>query len=286
MAYKVGYVDNTGSEGIAHWQMLLEIKAIAEANGWVTLRYLNPGPYTDNTVKRELILRGEGLSGDQQIFVGFRAYQNVAADYYNLTSAAFTGYVEGNAFEAQPGYYEAGVPAHNRRIDYWLVANAQRVTFGLKVGTPVFLPGYAGYLFAHARPDQFPYPICVGGLFQGPAAIRFSDPSLSMPYRGTRPGFAMRFVDGSWRNVDCWPWNNGFLMNTNQVRDNNGVYVPLAVSLNDASPNIYGTLDGIYSISGYDNATENTTVIDGDTYVVLQDGTRNGFNDYMLLRLA
>ena len=286
MAYKVGYVDNTGSEGIAHWQMLLEIKALAEANGWETLRYLNPGPYTDNSVVRELILRGKGLSGDQQIFVGFRAYQNVAADYYNLTSAGFTGYVATNAFDKQPGYYESFVPAHNRRIDYWLVANAQRVTFGLKVGTPVYLPGYAGYHYPHARPDQFPYPICVGGLGVGLAPIRFSDPALSMPYRGTRPGFALRFVDGSWRNVDCWPWNNTFLMNTNQVRDNNGIYVPLPVSLNDAAPNIYGTLDGIFAISGFDNATENTAVIDGDTYVVLQDGTRNGFNDYMLLRLA
>lgn len=285
MAYEIGFVDNTGSEGVAHWQMLLKIKTFAEANGWTTLRYLNPTPYTDASVIRELILKGTGLSGDQEIFIGFRAYQSQSADYYNLSVAGFTGYVAGNAFTAQPGYVESGVPAHNNRIDYWLAVNAQRIAFGLKVGTPVYEHGYAGYFLPYATPSQYPYPLVVGGMLNGVPATRFSDTSHSMPYKGARANFKLRFVDGSWKQIDTWPWNNNFLANTSQLRDTNGTYPLLPVLLNDSAPNLYGELDGVHYISGFNNAVENTLVIGGVNYVVLQDVARTGFTDYIALRL-
>ena len=291
MAYDVGFVDNKGSEGIAHWQMLLKLKTFAEANGWTTLRYLNPTPYSDPTVKRELILQGSGLSGTDQIFIGFRAYQDVSADYYNLSVAGFTGYVAGNAFTAQPGYFESGVPAHNNRIDYWLVVNAQRIAFGLKVGTPVYEHGYAGKFLPYAAPSQYPYPLLVGGMLDGTPATRFSETSHSMYAKGARANCAMRFVDGVWKTIECWPWggygyNANFLTGGSQIRDTGGSYVLLPVLLNDAGPNIYGELDGIYQISGFNNATENTLTIAGKNYVVLQDVARTSFTDYLALELS
>lgn len=285
MPYEAGYVDNTGSEGVAHWQMLLAIKTLAEANGWTTLRYLNPTPYTDPSVTRELILEGEGLSGTEQIFVGFRAYQDQGADYYNLSVAGFTGYVSANAFTAQPGYVESGVPAHNNRIDYWLAINAQRIALGMKVGTPVYESAYVGKFLPYATPSQYPYPVVVGGMLNGAAATRFSDATHSMPYKGTRANLRMRFVDGVWKQPDAWPWNNTYLAGTTQLRDTGSNYKLLPIVLNDAGPNVYGELDGIYAISGFNNATENTLTIDDVPYVVLQDVGRTGFNDYYALRL-
>jgi hypothetical protein len=285
MAYEIGYVDNTGSEGVAHWQMLLKIKTFAEANGWTTLRYLNPTPYTDATVTRELILKGEGLSGTDEIFIGFRAYQSQSADYYNLSVAGFTGYVAGNTFITQPGYFESGVPAHNNRIDYWLAVNAQRIAFGLKVGTPVYEHGYAGFFLPYATPGQFPYPLVVGGMLNGVPATRFSDTSYSMPYKGTRANFKMRFIDGTWKQPDAWPWNNTYLTATRPMRDTGAVYCLLPIVVNDSGPNVYGELDGVYSISGFNNGAETTLAIDGVGYVVLPDVGRNGFTDYIALRI-
>lgn len=281
MAYETGFVDNTGTEGVAHWQMLLKIKTLAEANGWTTLRYLNPTPYTDSTVIRELILQGAGLSGDQQIFIGFRAYQDQTADYYNLSVAGFTGYVSGNAFTAQPGYFESGVPAHNNRIDYWLAVNAQRIAFGLKVGTPVYEHGYAGYFLPYATPSQYPYPLVVGGMLSGVPGTRFSDTSHSMPYKGNRANFKARFVDGTWKQILSQPWANTYL---SALRDTAGGYTLIPVALYDTS-NVYGELDGIYQISGFNNAVENTLTIGGVPYVVVQDVGRTGFSDYIALRL-
>lgn len=293
MAYEIGFVDNTGTEGVAHWQMLLKIKTLAELNGWTTLRYLNPTPYTDATVVRELILQGVGLSGTEQIFIGFRAYQDQTADYYNLSVAGFTGYVAGNTFTAQPGYFESGVPAHNNRIDYWLVINAQRIAFGLKVGTPVYEHGYVGKFLPYATPGQYPYPLVVSGMLTGVPATRFSEITHSMGYKGTRTNLGMRFVDGVWRNVDCMPWGNSNASNANnmlsnewQLRDTGASYSLLPVVLHDAGPNVYGALDGIYYISGFNNAVENTLLIGGKNYVVLQDVARTGFTDYYALELG
>jgi len=281
MAYEIGFVDNIGSEGLAHWQMLAKIKELAEANGWTTLRYLTP---TDGT-NRELILRGPGLSGDQQIFVGFRTYHDATADYYNMSSAGFTGYVDGNTFTAQPGYFESGIPAHNLRIDYWLTVNAQCIIFGLKVGTPVYEHGGAGYFLPYATPGQYPYPLFVGGMLNGVPATRFSDTSHSMYVKGSRANLGMRFIDGTWKQVATWPWNNNSLAQTYQLRDTNSTYQLLPVVLCDGS-NMYGELDGLYSISGFGNVVESTLTIGDVDYVVLQDVGRTGFADYYALRLS
>lgn len=282
MAYDIGYVDDGGSEGSAHWQMLLKIKALAEANGWTTLRY-DDTPVAPATA-RELILKGVGLSGTEEIFVGLRSYESVSADYYNLSVAGFTGYVDGNDFTAQPGYIESGIPAHNQRIDYWLAVNAQRIVFGMKVGTPVYEHGYVGKFLPYATPSQYPYPLVVGGMLSGASGTRFSDNSHTMPYYGNRPQMQMFFVDGHYRTPEGWPWSEGMLTGGTQVRDTEGHYPLLPIILNDAN-GVYGELDGVRFISGFNNVTENTVVIGGITHVVLQDVARNSFTNYIALEM-
>lgn len=287
MAFDIGYTDNSGSEGLAHWQFLLVVQALAEANGWETLRYDDSGPV------RELIMKGEGLDGEDEIYVGLRAYHSVGADYYNVSVAGFTGYVAGLPFTSQPGYFESGIPAHNQRIDYWLAVNPRRIMFGLKVGTPVYEHGYAGLFLPYALPGQYPYPLAVGGMLNGLATTRFSDTTHSMPYKGNRTNFRMLFTDGAWKQVDAWPWTAGSDINTNlglaqsscQQRDTGGAYLLEPIVLNDSTPNLYGELDGVYFVSGFDNVVENVVEIDGVDYVVMQDVARTGFVDYCALRM-
>lgn len=274
MAYEIGFVDNTGSEGVAHKQLLLKIKTFAEANGWTTLRY-------DNTSAiRELIMKGTGLSGTEEIFIGFRSYESVAADYYNLSVAGFTGYVSGNTFITQPGYFESGVPAHNQRIDYWLCVNGQRIMFGLKVGTPVYEHGYVGFFLPYGKPSQFSYPLAVGGMLSGVPGTRFSDTSHSMPYKGNQANFKFRFVDGAWHQPFVHPWVTGI-----NFRDTGGRYKPRKIIMYE-SGNLWGELDGVLHITGFNNVVENTFTMGGKNYVVLQDVTRTGFNDYVAMELS
>jgi len=102
--------------------------------------------------------------------------------------------------------------------------------------------------------------------------------------KGNRDNCRMRFNDGTWRVPDTWPWVDNQLTSSENVRDTDGNYPLLPVMLND-SQGIYGELDGIFHISGFNNAVENTLTVGGDDYVVIQDVSRTGFADYYALRL-
>jgi hypothetical protein len=282
MAFQSGFTDQTGTTGFAHREMLLRIKTLAEANGWTTLRYTTTVPDS-----HELILRGVGLSGTEEIFVGVRTYENVASDYYNLAVAGFTGYVGANAWSAQPGFLESGIPCHNQRCDYWLAINAQRIAFALKVGTPVYESGYIGKYLPYALPTQYPYPLCVGGMLNGAAATRYSDTAHSMPYKGSRTNFRVRWFDGTWKQPETHPWDNLYIGGvTAQLRDTGAVYPVMPVQICDNTPNIYGVLDGVGYVSNFNNTVESTVSADGSDWVCIQDVGRTSFNDYYALRMS
>ncbi|WP_019361500.1 hypothetical protein [Pseudomonas asplenii] len=92
----------------------------------------------------------------------------------------------------------------------------------------------------------------------------------------------MRFNDGSWKSIECFPWNSDPLVGRAQVRDTEGSYTAIPVVLSDAS-GLYGELDGVFAISGFNNAVENTAANGG--LVVIQDVGRTDFNDYFAMRL-
>ena len=276
--HEIGFVDN--SVQLAHYAMLARIHAVATANGWTALRYVTTG------TNYELILKGVGFSGTEEIFVGFRTYHSVPADYYNLCAATFTGYVAGNTFDTQPGVRLSGVPAHNQRIDYWLTVNPQRIALAMKVGTPVYESAYVGKFLPYALPSQYPYPVICAGMLTGASATRYSDTMHSIGYKGYRAAMGMRFNSGVWLQSYAWPWSNEVVAGTaSQVRDTNGSYPILPVVLHDNAANVYGELDGIYQISGFNNVVESTFTVGGKTHVVLQDVSRTGFNDYYAMRL-
>jgi hypothetical protein len=281
MPHLIGYVDN--SSQLAHYAMLETIRDFCEDNDWTILRY------DDVPANRELIMMAPGISGAEEIYLGVRTYQNVGADYYNLAVAGFTGYVPGNTFGTQPGARLSGVPAHNQRIDYWMTLNGQRLAFAMKVGTPVYESGYIGKFLPYATPSQYPYPVVCAGMLNGTPATRFSDTSHTFYLRGNSASLGMRFVDGVWRNSYCYPWGNTTIMNTGTsayaMRPTGDNYKLVPVVLHDNSANVYGELDGVFAITGFDNAVENTLTIDGVDYVVIQDVARTEFIDYYALRL-
>jgi hypothetical protein len=282
MPNTIGYVDNANGQS-AHYNMLQKIRDFASANGWQVLRYVT------NVENRELILKGTGLSGTEEIFVGFRTYQDASADYYNLVAAVFTGYVASNTFDTQPGAYLSGVPAHNNRIDYWLTLNGQRIALAMKVGTPVYESAYVGKILPYGRPSQYPYPVACGGMLQGATATRFSDASHSMPYKGNRSNFGLRTNDG-WKQPYTYPWQNvqiasQYVSQDYQLRDTGNSYPLLPIELNDNTSNLWGALDGIHYISGFNNAVENTFALGGVTYVVMQDVARTAHIDYYAMRM-
>ena len=98
----------------------------------------------------------------------------------------------------------------------------------------------------------------------------------------------MRDTDGTWQQIYCYPFSNATLAGgTSSLRDTGTYYHLMPVEIFDGAgkTNLYGALDGIYHMSGFDNTVENTVTIDGTTYVVIQDVWRTGFNDYYALKM-
>ncbi|MDH0494244.1 hypothetical protein [Comamonas aquatica] len=277
MPHQIGFVEAGGGK-LAHQKMLEVVATFAATHGWAVLRF------DDTLVNHELILKAPGLSGEEEIFMGLRCYQNANADYYNLTAAAFLGYVPSNSFAAQPGAQLSGVPAHNNRIDYWLTINGQRLVLAMKVGTPAYEALYIGKMLPYARPTQYAYPMVVGGMLNGEPATRFSDTSHSIPFKGDRTNLKLWFIDGLWKQPLVYPWSSYNLTTARQIRDTGGYY-PLMPCQLHFSNNLVGELDGVYQVSGFNSAVENTLMQDGVEYVVIQDVARNGFVDYFAMRL-
>lgn len=343
--YAIGTVTK-GAGDDAHYRVLAEIKALAEAVGWTTLRY------DTGIAERELILHSDGPSGTEDIHIGFKAYQSVPADYYNLIGACMTGYVAANAFESQPGYRGSGVPCHNLTASYYMTANKRRIVGAFRVGGSSIMHFYQGKFLAWARPGSYGSPLVCAGQLDGRAAVRYSDPQW-FPYKGLNgssdSGYTggylyMRDRNGSWSRRRISPFSNasgastsgGALFNQylGSTQAANRCMVPadadavpqyqpeplvlydLAMSSFDATTqtypatgNAYGSLDGVYAISGFSNAAENvlqvggSSVVDqtgmtvlqavdaiiavgGRAFVVLPDGTRNTWRDFVAVEMS
>ncbi|MDR0674099.1 MAG: hypothetical protein LBF93_10725 [Zoogloeaceae bacterium] len=287
MPHLIDHVDDATQ--LAHCEFIARLAEFAADNGWEVLRHVDTGG-------RELILRGAGYTGTEEIFIGMKTYESVEADYYNLAVATFTGYVAGNSFETQPGAMVMGVPCHNQRVDFWLSVNPQRIACAMKVGTPVYESFYLGKMLPYARPSQYPYPMVCAGMLPSASATRYSDTAHDLPYKGKRANLKLRTNDG-YVQPYAYPWQNrrlcgvgiitdpsGGLVNTH-LRDTGDQYPLLPVELNDNANNLWGALDGVYFVPGFNVVVEDTITIDGVDYVVIEDVWRTGFADYYALRL-
>lgn len=288
MAGSVGFVVNAGAIG-AHEVMLNTFETKLAAVGWTTKRKTNTGTATGNGRRYELIMQGPGLSGTEQIFIGFQCYQSVDSDYYNISYSGFTGYLDANAFELQPGAHIKAVCAHNQRIDYWLNCDGQAIGFLFKVGTPVYEPGYVGKAFPYAPPSQYPYPMVVAGTLDGQPPTRFSDTAHTSELYGDG-NMLLRSNSGDWR--PAFTTIRADLIN--KMRDTHGKYHPTPIEICDeisdsdvVASNVWARLDKFVWLTGFNNITENTfTDENGKTYVVFQNVYRNSFPDYFALDIT
>jgi hypothetical protein len=341
MAYAIDTIVRASGDD-AHHRLLDAIRSLAERAGWTTLRYDTSIP------ERELILRSTGTTGEEEITVGFKAYQNVAADYYNLLAATMVGYVPGAPFEAQPGIKASGVPSHNQAVSYFLTANSRRIVGAFKVGSPIYAHVYVGKALAYARPREYPSPLVVAGHFDGRDARRYSDLHW-FPYKGRKGSgdtgyndghLYLRDAGGTWKKVQISPFGNGHASETTFgalagepvgatgagrrcLVPAGTLHQPQPLELYDmtfgtydnetrgypSSGNLYGMLDGVSFISGYGNASENVLQLDGGVQVdqagmgareavdairavngralvVLQDGARTGWRDFVAVEMS
>lgn len=287
MPYITGSVDN--SNGLfAHYNLLQTIHDFASSNGWQVLRY------DTSIVNRELIIKGAGNSGQDEIFLCFYCYQNPDSDYYNLAAGVALGYVESNSILTQPNVIFSGVPAHNQTITYWLSVNPQRIAGVLAVGgNTVFESFYVGKFLPFEYPHKYPQPLVCIGMLNGAKATRFSDTRHRIGYKGINSEADLTsirmFINGDWITPETWPWNNQYITGDGtandyqHLRDLDGSYNLNQIILTNGKGN-YGVLDGIAHITGFNNVVTNTLQGADGEWIIFQDVWRTGANDYFAMR--
>lgn len=288
----------------AHYKDLMSILAtFAAANGWAIL--------TQNTT--ELYLRGEGAEGLDEIYCGIRCFEDSSVGYYNWQLYGSVFWKPNLAIGSQPlnstGTYATYAYFWNQQIPYWMVANGRRIILVAKVGT-TYQHVHLGFINQCGTAAQYSYPLYIGGCGSN-GGYAYSTTDQSAYWSGYAACVGRLYLPaGTWGRVNSepnvvssWQGDAGSIWPTgrpeciicglyNTVRgvimnapDGSYMLEPLFIRDRIRS-GIYGQIDGMYRVSGYQNASENIITVNAVNYMVFQDTYRSGYGDFCALRLS
>lgn len=256
---------------------------VAAGQNWVEQRWNQTGAM-DGT--QELILKGPGLSGSDNVYIGIKSLGNLASDYFNWVLNGYHGYNSAADFYNQPGATSQSVNGYNIclhlanfAIPYWFVANGRRVIIVVKVNTRYFT-AYLGLLTPYCTTAQSPYPMALIGNNSQPV-VRWSSVSSGLA------SFVKKGL--TWSQISIWP-GNGFQI----LPSDDNTYLlmqTILASISQPSPtsisqgNYYGEPTGLFYIPGLGNVSENLITANGVNHLVVQDGSNTGLTNYFAIRL-
>lgn len=154
----------------------------------------------------DIVLRGPGLSGRDQVYVPMRLNQDAPSDAYWLQIRGATGVIPSaeeytEHVNVTPNYVRMFMDIGT--YQYWFVANGRRFMVVLKIST-VFEACYAGLFLPYATPLSYPYPLFIGGS-AGP-----EDPQGPTNWRSEadnhRHFVSPHYVASGSTEVDCCAW--------------------------------------------------------------------------------
>lgn len=270
---------------------------------------------------RHLCLKGTGLGGQDNIYINLYTTSLPANDYYNLNIQFATGYDQRLAVMSQPGTSgEMSALLWNQSIKYWFVANGRRFIVIAKINT-VYEAIYGGLLLPYATPSEYPYPVMVGGTYNNGSTTRWSsqvtghasfwNPGWSPALPGAVAGGSLLFRDADGNTV---PVSNDittgitnspgiygapaetypYFANPGMRSSPDGTYALTPVSLATITGRggwlgvgaVYGELDGVYHVSGFNNSSESVITLGGENYLVVQSAFHTGLSDYAAIHMA
>lgn len=283
--------------------------------------YLQSNGYTIlHSTDTQFYCKGPGLEELDEIYWGIDTFENPANNRYNWELAGSVSYVEGRGGMDHPGssIYSGRqyIYLWNQAIPYWIAVNGRRAILLAKVGT-VFQIAYLGLGLPLSLPEQYPYPLLIGGCGYTSSANYAGTGASNAVFCGTN--ISAQF-DRTSQARALLPWGVWGAMSTNEgvsgqtVRNvvyNSPSYFRYAYHLTSnfaasVIPALDGSylveelvymawstwpwtpmlkLDGVFKISGKNNSAENIVSVDGASYLVFPDVYRAGQADYFALKM-
>jgi len=265
--------------------------------------YFGPSPndFAAQMATREVCLRGPGLAQADQIFINLRTLSSNQGDLYNIAARYTTGFDDTKRIDNQPGNTGKDVfmLLWNQSIKYWFIANGRRFMVIAKVST-TYASLHGGFILPYGLPSEIPYPIAIGA--SSATNKRWSDQSEDHSSFWNPAGYSqsdvtslyLRRTDGgvdAFKNVQytsdplSWTYPYRYRLEYRTSPGDSYALEPVVLYSSSNGGNVWGELDGAFAISGFNNASENTQVINGKTYLVVQSGYRTRANDYAAILL-
>jgi len=259
----------------------------------------------------QTIWEAPGNDGDSEILVGVHGFERQDADYYNWEVASFDAYQATSLWREQAGHHgELYIPLWDNTIPYWFIVDGRRVIVVAKLNTQ-YEVAYLGLLSPFFSPEQWPYPIALGGSMAfGPTrpawnstdwrwsnatinhhAFTHSDHGVGAITEPEWTQMRARDLSGEWLGFTTgavigraimWPYVSGLSLLDQNI---DGSYTHWPIMLNTPTPNTIGELSGVDCVSGQ-GLTAETLIRDGEIdWMALHDIFRTDRDDFFAIAL-
>lgn len=254
------------------------------------------------TATDEIVLKGPGLAGSDEVLVGLKIFASAGSDYFNL---AFNGLTIWNPALAT---VDAQINRSGWKtlhlwddvIDYWFVASGRRFIVVVRIST-FYFASYVGFTLPLALPSQYPYPLFVGASSDlTTTRWSFVDPRMRNFFDACEGGAALLFPDVVWRwcanwqnttndgnqidNVNMQPWRWDYT----PLRDNiDGSYtlIPATVVSNNPYQAQICRMDGVFRVTGFGNSAGSLIAVGGVNHLVVPNVYRNSWQHFAAIAL-
>lgn len=211
------------------------------ASNWTEIKWALNGS------EREFMFRAPGLSGAEEIWGGIRTVTGTG--YANLQIAGYFGNRNASApwdtvFDDQVLTQLRYVTCAELPIDYWLVANGQRLVCAFRIGS-VWSAFYIGLFLPYCTPDQYPYPFYLGGSNDS-ATAQISDVTGHRLFTAPSQNTCATFLP---INV----WSDTRVFSASDQYSSGTTMIPISQSTEIGATNAYATatranLDGSFNL--------------------------------------
>jgi len=278
--------------------------SIPAADKWTQLEWT---PYA---APLQLLIRGPGISGTQQIFGGITTEDN-GANQKHWRVGGFTAYTASIPLASQPNVSSLPyVTLWPNSIPFWFYVNGDRIIVVANV-SGTFHSMYLGYILPYATPAEWPYPHFVGG--DSKSSLAYNDttndhhayliPAGGAHLRDTFGNwlqFGMFGTPGTLTDYKIWPYLSApdqtlTILDNMEPLPSDGTYPLFPIHLvyrpNSGTPfgaatgQVLGAFNGVYAIPGLSVTAGSTTItVGGDTYDVFNDIFRTDRGSYYAVK--
>ena len=247
--------------------------------------------------------KGPGLSSADEIFMSISISETPASNYYSWLINSFMAYIpppqDINSQGSESGNFYINM--WNDAMNYWFIANGQRFIVVVKVGS-TYHHGYFGKINSYFRSGEYPYPVLIHGMNNTHEGyVSTNNMGILLPSDGHG---AIRTIAGVWGKITSssydaanthtvWPHTDTGTYDsvlTKLVPFDSGDSVTLPIIIISDAQTTYnimaGELDGVIAVPGRNLTSESTLTIDGDSYILFQNGARIGTMDFLAVRLV